>query len=372
MGKVASGALRFAQRALPYVRRGIKLYNRYKGMSQSKQSMKTRSVVGSVNATGHFKKVVWKARRQTRKRRRFKKFRGKVMKSINDMADKSHYIRQGTIRIDSEPSRCAIGEFSFLDNITLLEARRKTIFNQSTTQNYDLNKLRVINTHIEIFMVNPTNACIYVDQYEIKRKGKGAIDQTETPRTWLQSFIETTDITRNNAQPVANSVLTANNQYAVGFDLFQVPAFFQKWKIVKKTRTLLQPGECVTRTVKRHPDWIWDPKQHSLATATSAVNVINGVVQMGQLAKNNKKTVHLLFKIFGQVTNNNADKSIVGFTPAALNIAWTEDITIAQVADYAPNGVARGNIWVESQFPAIVAPQFIQEYNAPVVAYAEA
>lgn len=372
MGKVASGALRFAQRALPYVRRGIKLYNRYKGMSQSKQSMKTRSVVGSVNATGHFKKVVWKARRPTRGRRRFKKFRGKVMKAMNDIADKAHYIRQGTVRIDSEPSRTAIGEFSFLDNATLLEARRKTIFNQSTTQNYDMNKLRIINTHVEIFMVNPTNACIYVDQYEIKRKGKAAIDAAETPRTWLQTYVETNNITTNAAQAAANSILTAANQYAIGFDLFQIPQFFQKWKIVKKTRTLLQPGECVTRTVKRHPDWIFDPKQHAVNAATGAVDTINQVRQTGVLAKNNKKTVHLLFKIFGQVTNNNADKSIVGFTPAALNIAWTEDITVAQVADYAPNGVSRNNIWVENQFPGILVPNFIQEYNAPIVAYAEA
>ncbi|MFN7341591.1 MAG: hypothetical protein ACK5VI_10990, partial [Opitutia bacterium] len=141
-----------------------------------------RSVVGSVNATGHFKKVVWKPRRQTRGRRRFKKFRGKVMKAINDIADKAHYIRQGTLRIDSAASRTAIGEFSFLDNITLLEARRKTIFNQSANQNYDLNKLRLINTHVEIFMVNPTNACVYVDMYEIKRKGgKSQDDQAETP-----------------------------------------------------------------------------------------------------------------------------------------------------------------------------------------------
>ncbi|MFN7341593.1 MAG: hypothetical protein ACK5VI_11000, partial [Opitutia bacterium] len=238
---------------------------------------------------------------------------------------------------------------------------------------YDLNKLRLINTHVEIFMVNPTNACVYVDMYEIKRKGgKSQDDQAETPRTWLQRYIESSAITSNAAQPLLNTVAPLANQYAIGFDLFQVPAFFQKWKIVKKTRSLLQPGECVTRTVKRHPDWIWDPKQHGRDREVLAVNTVNGINQMQILSKNNKKTVHLLFKIFGQVTNEAANKANVGFTEAALNVAWTEDITVAQVADYAPTGVARGNVWVEAQFPTIANAPFVQEFNAPIVTYNEA
>lgn len=319
---------------------------------------------------GHFSKTVWTKKSNKKSYKKFKTFRNKVQKAINDNSNKAHYIKQGTLRIDSVSGRAAIASFAIIQNNDLQEARRKTIFNQSLVQNYDKNKLRVLNDHVEIFMVNPTNVCVYVDMYEIVRKGVANTNTEETPTQWLNAYINTSfNIANNAGQPVANTIVPALGSYTIGFDVFQVPAFFQKWRIVKKTRSLLQPGECVTKTVKKVSDWIWDPNKYNTESAQTAVS---GVQQQSTLNTNNKMTRHFMFRIFGQLANETAAKSTIGFTEAALNIGWTEDITVAQVNDYAPTGVARNNVWVDSQFPTIALPNIVQEYNAPIVAYAEA
>jgi len=349
--------------------RGIKRVAKYIYKNSKRRKISFGRTIPPVNANGKFRRVVWKKKRPSYRAKRFKKFRGKVMAAVNASKDKAHYIKQSTLRIESTVGRARIGSLLLTANSTLQEARRKTIFNTSLASNYDKNKLQVINSHVDIFMVNPTNACVYVDMYEVVRKGRPQSNVEEDPATWLNYYVTSNDITANTGQPALNRLATAADTYSIGFDVFQVPAFFQKWSVLKKTRTLLQPGECVTKTIKRTMDWTWDPKLYS---DQSAPTTVDGVQTQGLLTNNNKKSLHLLFKVFGQVINEPTPvQQNITFSPGAINIAWTEDITIAQVHDYAPLGTARANAWVSNQFGSTIG-QFIQEFNAPVVTFAEA
>lgn len=367
----AGGILKYAKTGFDAARLAKGFYNQYAAM-RNRPNLAAATPKAAM-ANGRFKKVMWRRKKpNAAKAKARKRFARKVRGVVAGFKDKSHYIVQNTLRIDGLSGRVCFGQLAFATNTDLLEARRKTIFNQSGTQHYDQNKLYVMNHHVEIFMVNPTNTCLYVDMYDIRRKGTANQDNNESPLGWLETLSRSTNAYDNTGQPQGNQIEdSTSNNYAVGFSLFQVPGFFSKFKIYKKTRILLQPGECVTKFFKRTKDWVWDPKKYPTSTGNAATPA--PVIQFpNTVALNNNKTSWIMFGIFGQVVNDATVKSTISFSPSALNIAYTEDFTISQVADYAPAGVARNNIWVTSPFPTIAVPNIVQQMEAPIVARAVA
>jgi len=353
------------------------MYNSYKSRSNKSTS--------NTNFNGHFRKVQWKKpRRNYKKVRRYRRFARKVNAVINAGSEKAHFVVQRSLRVQAPPGKSACNELVIQANNDLLEARRKCVFNTSSDGGFDLDKLHVNNVVCDMYMTNPTNVCVYADVYEIYAKPVGSGANFNSPLTWI-AHIDNSDTINNLGQGASSQFREAPTSdnlgvFQIGSSLFQCSPFFSKFKIYKKTRSLLQPGECMTKQFRYSKDWVWDPKKYLSDSNTGGfvfpvaqtesippvqVNVVSSGHQLVQ-PLNNKRTKWLVLQIWGQPINSEVSKSSITTTGAALNIVYTIDYTIRQVPLVRQAQVKASNVWVQGQYPVITDGRIVQEYEAPV------
>lgn len=318
---------------------------------------------------GKFRKTIWRKPRVNKKAyKRRKKFYKKVMGVVNSNHDKAHFIVQRTLRMEAENGLVNYNQIAICNNGDLLEARRRCIFNDtaSVVRPYDRNKLHVLNVAVDMYITNPTNVCLYMDVYEIKRRGLPSTSVVETPLEWLNFCLQHNNYD-NVAQLNANVLYQGSGTIQPGGSPFQVPGFFQKFKIYKKTRHLLQPGHCETVQWRQTTDFTFDTKmlmdqaqQIGASFLPIGTDAVTGAI-VGQSTRNltrnvdqnNKKTKWFMYFIWGQPINDVADKNKITTSACALNIAYTIDYTVAQVVEKTQQGAAVNNIWVNAPFPTV-------------------
>lgn len=315
---------------------------------------------GGPQFNGTFKRVQWVKGRKTAAKRRWGKFVSKVRTATNSDVNKAHFLVHRTVRIESLINRCGWSEITYNTNIDLREARRNCIFNTGAlAQPYDLEKLRVLNVVVDIAITNPTNVCTYVDMWEVVPKGPQQGTAGLTPLTWLTEIENNYD---NSSQGASNSAF-AGTVGQVGASFYHLPAFWQKWVALKRTRMLLQPGECSTRQIRMPRDWVWNPQSSTL----------NGVEST--LTTYNKMTRFIVFQIWGQPINSQATKTDIAYSATALNIAYHVDYTIAQVPQFrqsATTNAVPSNVWVRQALPTITDGQVVDMLNSTIEAVARA
>nr|QXN75698.1 MAG: capsid protein [Virus sp.] len=300
------------------------------------------------------------------------------MRVINANTEKAHYIVQRTKRVSTVLNRTGFDEVEFNTSSDFELARDYCVKNSVTNTPMDKEKLHIRSMVMDLFLTNPTNVCTYVDLYEVTPKYLVSDESVyNTPVKWLNNI----NLYNNNfGQPSFNQMNLGTNQMAFGSSIFQVPQFFQKFKIKRKTRMLLQPGECHTRQIRWSKDFIWNPKQNNsiqieaqnvsgpqpLETNTAVPVISKNPAYLKNIQQNNKKTRYLLFHIWGQPVNDNTTKTTIGTSSCAINIVYTIDYCVSQLPYVRNNQVAPNNVWFDNNLGNVITPVAFQEFNAPL------
>jgi hypothetical protein len=353
----------------------------FKAKRQYKRALSKRAFKATKRTVknGHFSKVQYRKppvnRKKTKLRRKFYK---RVMRVINANTEKAHYIVQRTKRISTNLNLTSFDEIEFNTNIDFDNARKYCEKNNTTNSPMDKEKLHIRSMVLDLFLTNPTNICTYVDVYEITPKYLNSDESSfATPTKWLNLM---SNQLANYGQPAGNSINFGTNVMPVGSSVFHVPGFFQKFKVKRKTRMLLQPGECHTRQIRWSKDFIWNPSSSNsvtvepqdvtgfqpLETATGVAVQTREPAYNRIVVQNNKKTRYILFHVWGQPVNDNATKTIIGTSGAAVNIVYTVDYCVSQLPYVRNNQIMPNNVWVNSGLGTVITPVAVQEFNAPI------
>jgi len=171
------------------------------------------------------------------------------------------------------------------------------------------------------------------------------VGKTDNDNDPLQDWVyaNTTSLEGSTGGQTAGTI-TANT---VGNTPFLFAEFTRKWKILSKTRVLLQPGE--TKTFSR--------------AAKAAMIDLKRAEQSGTYLKNVKGiSTYLMPVVYGTPSHDSVTRTNVAPAPACVDFVWTTTHICRAVASIAPVGPSTSRTYLGTAFSAVAVAKGDSEF----------
>lgn len=319
--------------------------------------------------SGSFRKTQFKrVKRSRRSMRRRGRFARKVTNVINKDCPKGHYLVRIPMQIDGGVGNCGFNQIAvgttqhIIEGVEQLTCARNINGGRTDTELYDRTKIHVTGRTLDIFLKNQSNCCVYVDEYIVVPKvHSGSMRslpaESTNPFSWLANYGKTSNVRDLPLGDVPFSTLNPSpGVYKAGMTLFHYSQFFQNFKILKKTRMLLQPGECFTKQKRNNKTHIINMDKLNVPDTTD--------VNLTSYNPNNKTTVYYFYIAWGEPTANSEDSQQVNSAAYNLDCYATIDYKfriIPRPPVKNPNAT-----YLKDQLPAFNLGRSVQTTNSTV------
>jgi len=336
------------------------------------KSTKSTLAVGPYRKTAFRRKKVNKFKRRARAR-----FYRKVQNVIESDTPSGHYIRKTpAVCTATQSGLCGFTQLACCTTGDFILGVNKVHGDIAADDRKWLrSKVYLENVVNEIQFKNNTNACVNVDEYVIVNRNKTTNQSFASPRDWLNAYfasniVEGGQLGASGVVPSAagnqGGLATVSSNAADGLQsgttLFHYPQFFQYYRILKKTRYLLQPGQCVSRQRRKSRN-----KTINLEQMTLPPTGVNATAPALTPYATNKHTYWYLYLAWGEPVADDFVSTSINTGPCKIDFIHTIDYKFRVVPK--PPVQNQQSTFVLNELKVITTPSLVNENGATIQTY---